>query len=69
MLSETRNYLRIEEAKTPLHVMLSQWSSVGVPGKISNSTAESFEFWKQENIYNVLTPLKKKNHVMHWDFS
>jgi len=38
--------------------MLFQQSSVGVPGKISNSIAESFEFWKQENIYNVLA-LKK----------
>ena len=58
MLYETRNYLRTEEAKPPLHVMLSQRSSVGVPGKISNSIAESSEFWKQANIYNVLA-LKK----------
>jgi hypothetical protein len=58
MLYETRNYLRTEEAKTPVSVMLYQWSSVGVPGKISNSIAESLEFWKQEYIYNVLA-LKK----------
>jgi hypothetical protein len=59
MLYETRNYLRREEAKTPLSVMLFQQSSVGVPGKISNSIAESFEFWKEENIYNV-PAIKKK---------
>lgn len=60
MLYETRNYLTTEEAKTPLHVMLSQQSSVGVHGKISNSIAESFEFWKQENIHNVFALKKKK---------
>jgi hypothetical protein len=58
MLHETRNYLRTEEGKPPLSAMIFQRSSVGVPGKISNSVAESFEFWKQEYIYNVLT-LKK----------
>jgi hypothetical protein len=34
------------------------WPSVGVPGKISNSIAESFEFWKKENVYNMLALIK-----------
>jgi hypothetical protein len=60
ILYETRNYLRTKEAKTPLCIMLSQWPSVGVPGNISNSIAESSEFWKQENIYNVLALRKNQ---------